>query len=456
MVDISKHLQKMQQAIERRNWALALEIGEECMDVAPAEVQLYKIYVDAAKRKAKESGKTSMFGTMGLPAFSKDPLKLLIAAMKKVAAQPDAKSFAAAGDAARNAYKAGTKAMIEPAIYLYEEMQATGLFNADVLWNLGHLYFERFQDKKDQASLESALKTMAKLEAAMPNHPEAGRTLKNWEARKSMEKRNQAGAAGDYRSQLSSDDKARKADVMSRMIRTADDAREVLKFVDEDIKADPGKKDLWVKKSETHRRLAELSGEAGEYAKAREALEKAQQIDSFDFNLVIKLGDVMIEEHKNYIKQLQAANQDTTEAKQTLLQLEVDEFKKRAERQPTELSHKFNLGSKLLQLGQVEQAAAEFQRTVNDPRYRLKSYKFLGFCFAKKNMVDLAVKNYSAYLTTTEDGLSDESKEVRYLRARIYEQGGKKEEAMADYSHLVEMDLSFKDCAERLEKLRAS
>jgi hypothetical protein len=162
MVDISKHLQKMQQAIERRNWALALEIGEECMDVAPAEVQLYKLYVDASKRKAKESGKASMFGTMSMPVLSKDPLKLLIAAMKKVSANPDAKALAAAGDAARNAYKAGTKPMIEPAIYLYEEMQATGLFNADVLWNLGHLYFERFQDKKDKASLESALKTMAK------------------------------------------------------------------------------------------------------------------------------------------------------------------------------------------------------------------------------------------------------------------------------------------------------
>jgi tetratricopeptide (TPR) repeat protein len=454
MVDISKHLARMQQAIDRRNWPLALEIGEECMDVAPAEVQLYKLYVDASKRKAKEAGKAGLFGGLGMPGFSKDPLKQLIAAMKKVGSGPDAKALAAAGDAARNAYKAGTKPMIEPAIYLYEEMVATGLFNADVLWNLGNLYFERFQDKKDPASLESALKTMAKLESAMPNHPEAGRTLKNWEARKSMEKRNQAGAAGDYRSQLSSDDKARRAEVMSRMIRTADDAREVLKFVDEDLKAEPGKKDLWVKKAETHRRLAELGNDGAEYTKAREALEKAQEIDSFDFNLVIKLGDVMIEEHKNYIRQLQAAGQDATEATQNLLQLEVDEYRKRAERQPTEMSHKFNLGSRLLKLGQIEAAASEFQRTVNDPRFRLKSYKFLGFCFAKKNMVDLAVKNYSSYLTTTEDLLSDDSKEVRYLRGRIYEQGGKTNEAIADYSTLVEMDLAYKDCAARLEKLR--
>jgi tetratricopeptide (TPR) repeat protein len=456
MVDISKHLARMQQAIERRNWPLALEIGEECMDVAPAEVQLYRLYVDAAKRKAKESDKKSMFGTMGMPAFSKDPLKLLIGAMKKVAASPDAKAMAAAGDAARNVYKSGTKAMIEPAIFLYEEMVATGLFNADVLWNLSHLYFERFQDKKDMPSLESALKTLSKLESAMPNHPEAGRTLKNWDARKSMELRNQKGNASDYRSQMTSTDKAHRAEVMNKNLRTADDAREVLKYADEDLVQEPGKKDLWLKKAETHRRLAELANDASEFANARKALEKAQEIDTFDFNIVIKLGDVIIDEHKAYIKNLEAAGQDTAEAKLALQQIEVDEYKKRCDRQPTEMSHKFNLATRLLQFGKIELAASEFQRTVSDPRYRMKSYKFLGFCFGKKNMVDLALKNYTAYLTGTEDQTSDEAKEVRYLRGRQHEQAGHKAEAISDFSSLVEMDLAYKDCAARLEKLQGA
>ncbi len=455
MVDISKHLARMQQAIDRRNWPLALEIGEECMDVAPAEVELYRLYCDAAKRKAKESDKKSLFGTMGI-SFSKDPLKLLIGAMKKVASNPDAKNLTAAGDAARNVYKSGTKAMIEPAIYLYEEMVATGLFNADVLWNLSHLYFERFQDKKDLPSLDLALKTLAKLEVAMPSHPEAGRTLKNWDARKSMEMRNAKGSGDDYRSQLSSTDKAHRAEVMNKMVRTAEDAREVLKYVDEDLEESPEKKDTWMKKAETHRRLAELANDAKEFVNAREALEKAQAIDSFDFSIVIKLGDVIIDEHKNYIRSLEAGGHDSTEAKQNLLQIEVDEYKKRAERQPTEMSHKYNLGVRLYKLGKIEAAASEFQRTVADPRYRLRSYKFLGSCFGKKNMLDLAVKNYTAFLDNTEDPMSEEAKEVRYLRARQFESADRKQEAMNDFSSLVEMDLAYKDCAARLEKLRGA
>jgi tetratricopeptide (TPR) repeat protein len=253
---------------------------------------------------------------------------------------------------------------------------------------------------------------------------------------------------------MTSTDKAHRAEVMNKMLRTADDAREVLKYADEDLVADPGKKDLWLKKAETHRRLAELANDASEFGKARAALEKAQAIDSFDFNIVIKLGDVIIDEHKAYIKTLEAGGHDTAEAKKALQQIEVDEFKKRSDRQPTELSHKFNLGTRLLQMGQIEAAAGEFQRTVADPRYRLKSYKFLGFCFGKKNMVDLALKNFTAYLTGTDDLTSDEAKEVRYLRGRQYEQANSVAEAIGDFSSLVEMDLNYKDCAARLEKLQ--
>jgi tetratricopeptide (TPR) repeat protein len=53
-----------------------------------------------------------------------------------------------------------------------------------------------------------------------------------------------------------------------------------------------------------------------------------------------------------------------------------------------------------------------------------------------------------------EDELSDEAKEVRYNRARILEQQGKIEEAAADYTKLVEIDLGFKDAATRLANLR--
>ena len=64
------------------------------------------------------------------------------------------------------------------------------------------------------------------------------------------------------------------------------------------------------------------------------------------------------------------------------------------------------------------------------------------------------MKNYTSYLSLVEDNLSDGAKEVRYLRARQLEDLKKREEAMADYSQLVEIDLGYKDAAARLDNLR--
>ena len=463
MVDLSRHLARIKQAIERRNWELALTICEECLDVDPANLEIYRSLLDAARRRAKESDKKGMFSGVSAPSFTRDPHKLLLVAMKKVAATPDAKTLAAAGDAARAVYKAGAKPLIDIAIYLYEEMVGTGLFNADVLWNLGHLYFERFQDKKEPANLESALKTMAKLEAAMPSHPEAGRTLKNWEARKSMERRNQSTANGDYRSQLSSDAAARRADIMNRIVRTPEDAAEVLRFIEEDLKTTTTDKTLWVKRGEIYKRIGNLAQIRTAFAEARSAFseartsfEQGQKLDEHDFTISMRLSDLAMEERKNRIAEIEAAGQDASALKQESLQFAIAEFQKRVERQPTDMGHKYNLGLKLLESGQIEAAAGEFQRTVADPRYRLNSHKYMGFCFGKKNMLDLAVKNYTSYLSLVEDNLSDGAKEVRYLRARQLEDLGKRDEAMADYSQLVEIDLGYKDAAARLDKLRSN
>jgi tetratricopeptide (TPR) repeat protein len=449
MVDLSKHLARAKQAIERRNWALALETCEQCLDVDPANLDVYKLHLDAAKRKAKESDKKSMLGSMSMPVMSKDPHKQLTGAMKRVATNPDVKTIAAAGDAAQKVYKSGVKPMLDVAIFLYEEMKASGLFNAEVLWNLSNLYFDKFNAVKDQAFLDKAIKTMGELERAVPNHAEAGRTIKNWEARRSMEKRNVAGTTGDYRSQLSSGDKSHRQEVMGRIIRTVEDAMEVLKYVDEDLKTNATDKALWVKKGETHRRINQLP-------EARAAFVKAQELDQYDFGITMKLGDISIEDAKARVAAAAGQGEAEVEAKKALLATEIAEYRKRAERQPTEMTHKYNLGVRLLQGGNIDAAAAEFQRTVGDPRYRRNSHRYLGYCFSKKNLLDLAVQEYKRFLSLVDDHLSDEAKEVRYLLGRQLEDLGKRDDAMAEYSRLVEIDLGYKDVADRLGKLRGA
>ncbi len=449
MVDLSKHLARARQALERRNYDLALEITEECQEVEPSNLENYRILLDAAKRRAKEGGKKGMFGTMSLPQMSKDPHKILTALVKKMAKAPDGKSFAAAGDAATKLHQGGAKGLGEVAIIFYEEQRATGLFSPDVLWNLATLYADRFKasGQADAEALEKALKTMAELERAVPNHQEAGRTIKNWEAMRSMVKRSTAGAATDYRSQLSSDDKARRQEAMNRMIRTAEDAKEVLGYIDQDLGVTPSDKSLWVKKGDIHRQMRE-------YVEAHGAYEKAQGIDAHDFVVTMRLGDTRVAVIIQKIEQAKAAGQDTAALQREQLEVEIEEYRRRVERQPTEMLHHFNLGRRLFDAGEIKAAAAEFQQTVRDPKLRRTSHSYLGACFTKERLFPLAIQQYESYLKLVDDDAADEAKKVRYQLARLHEETGSKESAATHYERLVEIDLGYRDAATRLSNLR--
>lgn len=456
MPDLSKHVARAKQALERRSYDLVIEVCHECVDIAPDQLEFHVLHLEAARRKAKETGKKFSMPSMGFGGLSKDPHKQFIAAFKKVSGSPETKAIIEAGDAALKCSQAGMKPMVEVAQFYYEDMRKSGLFNEKVLWNLAHLYVEKFKDSDKKGDkevakgwLEKAITTMAELEKAMPNHPEAAKTAKNWEAMRSMARRNEAGSSQDYRSQLASDDKSRRQETMNRMIRTAEDAAEVLKYVDEDLAANPADKALWIKKGDIHRRINQL-------APAKAAFEKAQALDAHDFTVTIKLGDLRMEEMTARLAQATAAGQDVTAAKQELLAIQIDEYRKRVERQPTDMGHRYSLGVCLFKKGDIDTAAGEFQRTVNDPKLRRSSHRLLGYCFARKNLLDLAAGQYAAYLQLIEDEQADETKEVRFNLARAYEDLGKKNEAIATYEKLVALDLGYKDAATRLSKLRAS
>ena len=441
MVDLSKHLTRARQSLDRRQFDYVLEQMEECLDLDPTNLDVHKMLLEAARKKAKEGAKTSLFGSISIPSLTSDPHKKLIAQAKRLGKNPEPKVLADIAAAAQE-MSLKVKPMLEVAIYYYEEFLATGLFNDKVLWQLAHIY-------KGKDEVDRGLKLMRDLERAQPNHAEAGRTIKNWEALRSMSQRTTA-ATGDFRTQLASDSGANKAEAMNRIIRTIEDAKEVLGYIEQDLAQNPADKQLWVKKGDIHRRI-------NQFAEARAAFIKAQALDEHDFTLVMRLGDIAIEEAKLKVDALSAPGQDPAAlaaAKAAKLELEISEYRRRVERQPTDLSHRFNLGVRLIQSGDIDGAAAEFQKTVGDPKVRQESHRYLGFCFGKKNLLDLAVQQYTSFLSLALDDQSDKAKEVRYLRGRVLEDQGKRDDAIKDFERIVAIDLNFKDAAARLSKLR--
>lgn len=452
MVDLSRHLQSAKQALDKGQYDLAIAKMEECVEVDPSQLDIYKILLDAARKKAKITGK-SMFGGLGMPTLTKDPHRVFIASIKKVGRMPEPKVLVEAADAAR--VLSGTvKPMVDVAIYFYEEFKSSGLFDDKAYWNLAQVHFDRFKatGSKDLAQLVKAVNAITELDKAMPHHPEAGRTLKNWQATQSMLMRDQAGGgkatAGDYRSQIANDDKARKLEMLSKNIRTPDEAREVLAFLDQDLGKSPEDKVVWIKKGGIHFQF-------NQFDEARAAYEKAQAIDPHDFNVTMRIGDVAIQVAKRVAAQAKAAGQDTSALDTEALQIEIAEVQRRVERQPTDMNHRFHLGGLFFKQGNIEAAASEYQRTVNDPKLRKLSHRNLGTCFRKKNLLDLAAGQYNSFLRLADDDSAEDAKEVRYLLARIQEETGHKQEAIENYTRLVNIDLAFKDAANRLSQLKS-
>jgi len=449
MPDLTKHLTRAKQLFDKGACDDALIILGECIDVDPANVEIYKLLLPISRRKAKEAGgKTSIFGSLKMPVMSSDPHKQFAGAARQLGKMGDPKSLAATMEAAVK-LAATLKPVADVAIYLGEEFKNTGLLNDKVLWQLAHMYMERFNNsgKKDEAALEKALATMTALDRAMPNHAEAGRTLKNWMAMRSMLVRGGANQATDFRSQVASTDAARRQEVINRNIRTVEDAREVLKYLDDDLTRNPQDKFLWTKKGDVHRRINEL-------AEAKISYDKAQALDEHDFTIAMKLGDLRIAEAQERLKALTAGSPELIAATKQLLDLEIAEYRLRVDRQPTDMGHRFNLAKNLLTAGEVDAAAAEFQRTVNDPRLRKTSHRGLAICFTRRNLLDLAIQQYKLFLPLVEDEQSNEAKDGRYQLAKLLEDRGSTAEAIVELEKLVSLDLGFKDAAQRLAKLR--
>jgi tetratricopeptide (TPR) repeat protein len=134
-------------------------------------------------------------------------------------------------------------------------------------------------------------------------------------------------------------------------------------------------------------------------------------------------------------------------------ELRLSEYGRRVRQHPTDLSLRSRYGKALYDAGRLDEAIAEFQKAVNDPKGRVQALAHLGGCFRKKGLHDLAVKQYGQAL----EGASDADKstlELRYRLGEVLEEKGAAAEALAEYSRIYERDINFRDVAQKIGSLQ--
>jgi tetratricopeptide (TPR) repeat protein len=128
----------------------------------------------------------------------------------------------------------------------------------------------------------------------------------------------------------------------------------------------------------------------------------------------------------------------------------LENCQERADRYPTMLEFRFELGEWLFRAGDVNEAIHAFQRAQNSPGHRLRSLSYLGQCFLQRGMHDMAVSMFEKGLQE-KSAMDDQKKEMVYHLGCVYEEIGKIAEAMEQFKSIYEVDIAYRDVATKVE-----
>lgn len=126
-------------------------------------------------------------------------------------------------------------------------------------------------------------------------------------------------------------------------------------------------------------------------------------------------------------------------------QAELDIFRERVDKYPTDLRLKYQLGKALVAVGEYDEAIPLLQEAQSDPRSRQRCRLMIGRSFFEKGAFAQAAEVLSEALEQSDAKDDDLAKNMLYWVARSFEGGGKVDEARAAFGKLLRMDYNYAD-----------
>jgi tetratricopeptide (TPR) repeat protein len=133
---------------------------------------------------------------------------------------------------------------------------------------------------------------------------------------------------------------------------------------------------------------------------------------------------------------------------------ELEVFIERQKQYPTDMSIRFDLGLREYQVGRFDDAIVSFQQATRDPKRRIQALNMLGRCFLAKKLHQEAQGQFETAIQQYELTNDPLAKELRYHLAMSFELQNKLPQAVEWYSVIVQQDYQYQDAAKRLESLR--
>jgi tetratricopeptide (TPR) repeat protein len=442
-LDFSKHIQKAEEALRRRNYDFAVELFRQLVDLDP-DLGDARAGLRRALRKRQEHKK----GGKLLRAMS-GALPLSRAKTMRKMGKHDACARALEDYLATNPLDEEGNLLLgmsleesghyNSARAVYEFLAEVAPKNSEGLKRAGSMMQRTGDPQGALAYYERALE-------ADPRDQEALKARKNLAAETAL-----ASSSVDRvrHSRELIKDKAEAASLEHgrRVHLSKEDLEKRLATLEERFAESPSDPELMLEISDVHERLKDPEA-------ALELAERALQYKRDSFDLTARVGDL---KSKVLKKRLARADKEGDSDKATrieneLREFEVTDYRRRVEIRAGDASLRLDLAKRLMRVEQIDEALAELQRCQNEPRVRQEALFLLGQCFQKKGILDLAKAEFEKALEGI-SGVNERAKEILYHLGAIAEAQGDKEEARSLYIRIYAVDIGYRDVAQKTQEL---
>ncbi len=451
--DLRDLYQRGSAALQRQNFDYALTFFHQVLAREPGFLECRQA-LRAAQFK-KSGGSTGFFkkvigGASNQPliakaqmAKGKNPLEAMQIAEQILDGDPS--NTTAHKILAECAAEAG---LYKTACFSYEIL----LKNSTKDFELGMAYGEALAKSGQTAKAEQ---TYTDLMRAFPHKGEISAALKNLSARQTLSEGGYdalASGTGSYRDILRDKAEAVQLEQEKRSVKT-DVAEQLIAEYEAHLLKEPNN----LKKL---RDVADLYRQKKDFDKALQYFERIRATEGGnDASLEKSIAETHIRRFDHLLSQLDPANPEhlpqIEQYKKEKGAYQLEETRQRAERYPTDLQIKFELGQLYFQAGKINEAMAEFQKAQANPQRRVAAMALFGQCLAAKGMNDMAARKLQDALKE-KPGFDDEKKELLYQLGSVLEKMGKKEEAIEPFKQIFEVDMGYKDVGAKVDAYYSS
>jgi len=444
---------KAMSAMELRNFGYASQLYQSIIKTHPEFLMARQLARKASI--ARNAGKKGMLAGLSNASFSTMKVQSLVkkdpaAAMEAIEKMLESDPYNAQVNLLLREAALAAK-LPEVAEFALETIVEGNPKDVKVLHELAKLYMNHSKPEK-------AVDTYNRILQVAPNDLAAIKGGKDASAAASMQRGGWERQDTSYRDLIKDKDEAIALEQRNRVVRSDEMIDNLLAELHSKIEAEPQDVDA-------SRRVAELYEQKSDFENAIAWYTYAASLgNNADASLVRKAADLRLKQYDASITEFEAyiaANEGTPEAEACRSQLEdiirqraellFDEAKKRADRNPTDLLVRYELGEILVGLGRHKEAIAELQKARQNPSVRLRAMNLLGRCYTERGMFDLAADT----LTTAASELfqmDEVKKAIVYDLGLVYEKMGDMAKSVDAMKQIYAVDYGYRDVAERVER----